>query len=210
MFCKWHFMGQRSMRQGIRGWVHQGSQPLPPLCLPRMGAQLPTALLRCSDHTCPHSMRGPGHRHPGGSHTPCVPSHQARPLATVGYCIHPTSIPMIQRISKSHSVVSGSLQPQGLYSPWNSPGHNTGVGSCSLFQGDLPNAGLEPRSPTLQADSLPVEPQGKPKNTGVGSLSLLQWIFTTQELNWGLLNCRQILYQLSYEASPWPREHDIK
>ena len=37
-------------------------------------------------------------------------------------------------------------------------------------------------------------PQGKPKNTGVGSLSLLQWIFLTQELNQGLLNCRQILY----------------
>ena len=34
---------------------------------------------------------------------------------------------------------------------------------------------------------------GKPKNTGVGSLSLLQWIFLTQELNQGLLHCRQIL-----------------
>ena len=40
---------------------------------------------------------------------------------------------------------------------------------------------------------------GKPKNTGVGSLSLLQQIFLTQELNWGLLHCRQILYQLSYQ-----------
>ena len=38
----------------------------------------------------------------------------------------------------------------------------------------LPNPGIEPRSPTSQADSLPAEPQGKPKNTGVGSLSLLQ------------------------------------
>ena len=40
--------------------------------------------------------------------------------------------------------------------------------------GDLPHPGIEPRSPTLQADSLPAEPPGKPKNTGVGSLSLLQ------------------------------------
>ena len=40
------------------------------------------------------------------------------------------------------------------------------------FSGDLPNPGIEPRSPALQADSLPAEPQGKPKNTGVGSLSL--------------------------------------
>ena len=64
------------------------------------------------------------------------------------------------------------------------------------------------RSPALQADSLPAEPQGKPKNTGVGSLSLLQGIFPTQESNWGLLHCRQILYQLSYQGSPdkWPKE----
>ena len=42
--------------------------------------------------------------------------------------------------------------------------------------------------------------QGKPKNTGVGSLSLLQGIFPTQESSWGLLPCRWILYQLSYEG----------
>ena len=49
------------------------------------------------------------------------------------------------------------------------------------------------RSPTLQADSLAGEPQRKPKNTRVGSLSLLQQIFLTQGLNQGLLHCRQIL-----------------
>ena len=70
------------------------------------------------------------------------------------------------------------------------------------FLGDLPNSGIEHRSPALQGDSLPSEPQGKPKNTGVGSLPLLQWIFLTQESNQGLLHCRQILYQLSYEGSP--------
>ena len=48
--------------------------------------------------------------------------------------------------------------------------------------GDLPNPGIEPRSPELQVDSLPAEPQGKPKNAGVGSLPLLQRIFPTQEL----------------------------
>ena len=47
---------------------------------------------------------------------------------------------------------------------------------------------------------LPAEPQGKPKNTGVGSLSFLQGIFPTQESNQGLLNSRRILYQLSYEG----------
>ena len=69
------------------------------------------------------------------------------------------------------------------------------------FSGDLPNPGIEPRPPTLWADSLSAEPQVKPKDTGVGSLSLLQWIFLTQESNWGLLHCRQILYQLSYQAA---------
>ena len=63
--------------------------------------------------------------------------------------------------------------------------------------GVLPDPGIEPGSPALQADSLPAEPPGKPKNTGAGGLSLLQGIFLTQELNWGLLHCRQILYQLS-------------
>ena len=70
--------------------------------------------------------------------------------------VHPDSV------SESRSVVSDSLQPHGLYSPWNSPG----------------------------------------QNTGVGSLSLLQGIFPTQGLNPGLLNCRQIRYQLSHKRSP--------
>ena len=48
---------------------------------------------------------------------------------------------------------------------------------------------------------LPAEPQGKPKITEVGSLSLLQRIFLTQESNRGLLHCRWILYQLSYQGS---------
>ena len=59
--------------------------------------------------------------------------------------------------------------------------------------GDLPNPRIKSRSPTLQADSL----SGKPKNTGVGSLSLLQWLFLTQESNQCLLHCTWILYQLS-------------
>ena len=47
--------------------------------------------------------------------------------------------------------------------------------------GDLPDPGIKPGSLALQADASPSEPQGKPKNTGVGRLSLLQWIFLTQE-----------------------------
>ena len=47
-----------------------------------------------------------------------------------------------------------------------------GVGSLSVLQGIFPTQGSNPGLPTLQADSLPVEPQGKPKNIEVGSLSL--------------------------------------
>ena len=68
--------------------------------------------------------------------------------------------------------------------------------------GDLPNPGIKPRSPALQADSLPAEPPGKPNSSGVSSLSLLQQIFLPQKLNLGLLYYRQILYQLSYQGSP--------
>ena len=98
--------------------------------------------------------------------------------------------------------MSDSLRSHGLYSPCNSPGQNTGVDSLSLLQGNLPNPGIEPGSPSLQADSLMCEPPGKTKNTGVGSLSLLQGNLSTQELNWGLLHCRWILNQLSYLTSP--------
>ena len=66
---------------------------------------------------------------------------------------------------------------------------------------DLPNPGLKPRSLILQADSLLSEPPQKPKNTEVGSLSLLQGIFPTQESNPSLLHYRWILYQLSYQGN---------
>ena len=68
--------------------------------------------------------------------------------------------------------------------------------------GDLPNPEIELGSPALQVDSLPSELQGKCKNTGMGSLSLLEGTFPTQELNWGLLHCRWILYPLSHRGSP--------
>ena len=110
--------------------------------------------------------------------------------------------PILDNESASHSVMSNSLRPHGLYSPWNSPGQSTGVGSLCLLQGNLPNPGIEPKSPSLQGDSLAAEPPGKPKNTGVGSLALHQRIFLTQELNQSLLHCRQILYQLRCQGSP--------
>ena len=92
--------------------------------------------------------------------------------------------------------MSDSLQPHGILQArileW----------VAFPFSRDLPNPGIEPRLATLQVDSLPAEPQGKPKNTGVGSLSLPQGIFPTQESNQALLHCRWLLYQLSYQGSP--------
>ena len=67
--------------------------------------------------------------------------------------------------------------------------------------GDLPNPRTESRSSALQADSLPSEPPGKPKNTRVGCLFLLRGNFPSQESNWGLLHCKHILYQLSCQGS---------
>ena len=69
-------------------------------------------------------------------------------------------------------------------------------------RGIFPTQGSNPRSPTLQVDSSPSEPPGKPVSIGVGSLSFLQQTFSTLELNQGLLHCRQILYQPSYQRSP--------
>ena len=61
---------------------------------------------------------------------------------------------------------------------------------------------IKPRSLVLQVDFLPSELPVKPKDTGFDSLSLLQGILLIQELNQGLLHCRQICYQLNYQGSP--------
>ena len=84
---------------------------------------------------------------------------------------------MHSKCSEICSVMSNSLPPHGLYGPRNFPGQNIGV-RYFPSPGDLLNPGIEPRSPTLQADSLPTKPQGKPKNTGVGCHCLLQEIFS--------------------------------
>ena len=107
----------------------------------------------------------------------------------------------------SHSVVSISVRAHGhrrtdcSLSMGILQAKILGSGLPCLPPGDLPNPGIEPGQPTLQEHSLPSEPPGKLKNTGVVNLSLLQGIFPTQESNLGLLHCRRILYQLSYQGS---------
>ena len=92
-------------------------------------------------------------------------------------------------------------KPARLLCPWGFSRQEYWSGLPCPPPGELPNPGIKPRSPALQADSLPSEPQRKPKNTGMSSLSLLQGIFPTQGSNPDLPHCRRILYQLSHQAS---------
>ena len=64
--------------------------------------------------------------------------------------------------SESRSVMSDSLRPHGLYSPWNSPGQNTGVGSLSLLQGIFPTQGSNPGLPHCRRILYWLSHQGSP------------------------------------------------
>ena len=70
---------------------------------------------------------------------------------------------LVESESESPSAVSDSLQPHGLYSPWNSPGQNTGVGSLSLLQGIFSTQGSNPGISCITGDCLPAEPNGNPR-----------------------------------------------
>ena len=126
------------------------------------------------------------------------------------HCFWKFYIYNIHSESESCSVMSNSLQLHGLQLvwlcwPWRFSRQEYSNGLPCPPSGYLPNPGIKPRPLALQVDSLLSEPPGKPKNTGVGSLSLFQGIFSTQESNWSLLHCRLILYQLSYQGSPLQR-----
>ena len=88
----------------------------------------------------------------------------------------------------SSSLGHYGLLPTRLLYPWGSPGKNTGVGCHAMPSSKCSSQRRDQiRSSTLQADSLPSKPPGKPQNTAVGSLFLLQDIFPAQELSQGLL-----------------------
>ena len=65
--------------------------------------------------------------------------------------------------SESRSVVSDSLRPHGLYSPWNSLGQNTGVGSHSLLQGIFPSQGSNPGLPHSRRILYQLSHKGSPR-----------------------------------------------
>ena len=70
--------------------------------------------------------------------------------------------------SDSGSVMSNSLRDHGLYSPWNSPGRNIGVGSLSFLQGIFPNQGSNPGLPHCRWILYQLSHKGSPR--------ILEWI----------------------------------
>ena len=80
-----------------------------------------------------------------------------------------------QTLLVSHSVVSDFLRPRGLYSSWNSPGQDTGVGILSLLQGIFPTQGSNPGLPHCKRILLPVEPQTLLKGVSKDSCMRKKW-----------------------------------
>ena len=78
------------------------------------------------------------------------------------------------------------------------------------FPGDLPNLGINPRYPAVQEYSLPAELPGRSKNTGVGSLSLLQRIFPTPGIEPGSPALQVDFYQLSHLRGQQEESGDTK
>ena len=89
--------------------------------------------------------------------------------------------------SESRSVVSDSLQPPGLYSPWDSLGQNTRVGSLSFLQGIFPTQGLNPGLPHFRLLFYQLSQQGSPR--------ILEWVAypfsrgSSQPRNWTVVSC---------------------
>ena len=101
--------------------------------------------------------------------------------------------------------MSDSVRPHGLYSPWNSPGQNTRVGSLSLLQGIFPTQGSNPGLPHCRL-LYQLSHKRSPR--------IVEWIAypfssrSSQPRN--LLHCRQILYQLSYQFSSVQSLSDVQ
>ena len=131
------------------------------------------------------------------------------PLALFVVMLSKAHLTSHSRVSGSRWVItpswlSGSLScvqlwPDGLYSPWILQVRILEWVVFHFSQGSSQSSGQTQVSHI--AGGLPAESQGKPKNTEVGSLSLLQWISKSQESNRGLLHCTWIVYQLSYQGS---------
>ena len=91
------------------------------------------------------------------------------------------------KMSESHSVMSDSLWPHGLYSLWNSPGQNTGVGSLSLLQAIFPTQGSNSGLPHYRWILHQLSYKGSPR--------ILEWVAypfssgSSQPRNWTGISC---------------------
>ena len=118
----------------------------------------------------------------GGSWKNCLPRNQSLMPKSLE-----TTALSYGRKSESHSVVSDSLWPHGLYSLWNSPGQNPGVGSCSLPQGIFPTQGLNPGLPHCRQILYQLSHNGSP--------GILEWVaypFSSRSSwlrNWAGVSC---------------------
>ena len=127
-------------------------------------------------HSCLHHLRwlcfhpqsrAPTSAHVGGLGLRELPPYGGKPWSEPVIlrklsCVFIFTI-IKQQVSESLSVMSNSLRPHGLSMEFSRPEYWSGQPFPS--PGDLPNPGIEPRSPSLQVDSLPAEPQGKPKDS---------------------------------------------
>ena len=98
--------------------------------------------------------------------------------------------------SESLSDKSDSLRPHGLYSPWNSPGQNTVVGSLSLLQGIFPTQGLNPSLPHCRQILYQLSHKGSPR--------IMPAIWRVKEelsINWWLILVNKSVYgvKISFE-----------
>ena len=101
---------------------------------------------------------------------------------------------------KRRSVVSNPLRPHGLYSPWNSPGQDTGVGSPALLQGIFPTQGSNPGLPHCRKILYQLNHKGSPR--------ILEWVaypcpvdLPDPGIELGSPALLGVLYQLSYQGS---------
>ena len=101
--------------------------------------------------------------------------------------LHQRNFSCLMWVNESLSVTSDSLWPHGLYSPWNSPGQNTRVGSYSLIQGIFPTQGLSPGLPHYGQILYQLSYQGSPR--------ILEWVAypfssgSSQPKNWTGVSC---------------------
>ena len=100
--------------------------------------------------------------------------------------------------SESPSLMSNSLRPHGLYSPWNSPGQNTGVVNLSLLQGIFPSQRLNPGLSHCRQILYQLSHKGSPRIPERVAYPVSRGSSRTRNMNCGHLHCRWILYQLSY------------